>query len=83
MRYFNGVPSPVKHTGESGYGDLSRKHQNITPGIEYATGTPEAQKVLGFIEKEFPKSFDKIRFNSKEKAEEFWKAVGAKDFPAT
>jgi len=36
-----------------------------------AAGTPEAAKVLAFIEKEFPKDFKKIRFGTREKAREF------------
>lgn len=82
VRYFNGVPSPVKHPEKVDMVIFRENTEDIYAGIEYAAGTPEAQKVLDFIEKEFPKSFDKIRFNSKEKAEEFWKAVGAKDFPS-
>src|SRR5947207_2443928 len=42
----------------------------------------EAQKFLDFFAKEFPKEFNKIRFGTKSKAEEFWKTVGAKDFPS-
>jgi isocitrate dehydrogenase len=33
--------------------------------------------MLEFIQKEFPKAFEKIRFGTKEKAAEFWKRVGA------
>src|SRR5947208_98835 len=40
------------------------------------------QKILDFMAKEFPKDFNKVRFGTKQKAEEFWKTVGAKDFPS-
>src|SRR5258705_332446 len=50
--------------------------------VFYAAGTPEAQKLLDFLQQNFPKQFDKVRFGTKPKAEEFWKAVGAKDFPS-
>jgi len=40
--------------------------EDIYAGIEYAAGTPEAQKVLDFWAKEFPKEFKKIRFGSAE-----------------
>src|SRR5439155_20062423 len=53
--------------------------EDIYAGIEYAGGTPEAQRVLDFLSKEFPKSFEKVRFGTKQKAEDFWKTVGAKD----
>jgi isocitrate dehydrogenase len=56
--------------------------EDIYAGIEYAGGTPEAQKVLDFIAKEFPKDFKKIRFGTRPAAEDFWKAVGAANFPS-
>jgi isocitrate dehydrogenase len=47
--------------------------EDIYAGIEYAAGTPEAQKVLDFFAKEFPKDFKKIRFGSTE-AVQAWQA---------
>jgi isocitrate dehydrogenase len=41
--------------------------EDIYAGIEYAAGTPEAAKLLAFLEEAFPKSFAKIRFGSEEK----------------
>jgi len=81
-RYFNGVPSPVKHPEKVDMVIFRENTEDIYAGIEYAAGTPESQKILDFLAKEFPKGFDKIRFNTEAKAEEFWKAVGAKDFPS-
>src|SRR6266480_2244284 len=81
VQYFKGVPSPVKHPEKVNMVIFRENTEDIYAGIEYAAGTPEAQKILAFIEKEFPKAFGKIRFGTKEKAEEFWKRVGAKDFP--
>jgi isocitrate dehydrogenase len=40
--------------------------EDIYAGIEYAGGTPEAQKVLDFLQQNFPKDFAKIRFGTKE-----------------
>jgi isocitrate dehydrogenase len=82
VRYFKGVPSPVKHPEKVDMVIFRENTEDIYAGIEYAAGSPEAQKILNFLQKEFPKGFDKIRFNTKAKAEEFWKAVGAKDFPS-
>ena len=81
VQYFQGVPSPVKHPEKVEMVIFRENTEDIYAGIEYAAGTPEAAKCLGFIEKEFPKAFGKIRFGTKEKAEQFWTAVGAKDFP--
>ncbi|MCI0750445.1 MAG: NADP-dependent isocitrate dehydrogenase [Flammeovirgaceae bacterium] len=77
VRWFNGVPSPVKNPGAVDMVIFRENTEDIYAGIEFAAGTPEAQKVLDFIAKEFPKEFNKIRFNTKEKSEEFWKMVGA------
>jgi isocitrate dehydrogenase len=38
--------------------------EDIYAGIEYAAGTAQAQKILDFLEKEFPKEFKKIRFGT-------------------
>src|SRR6266571_2396537 len=82
VQYFTGVPSPVKHPEKVDMVILRENTEDIYAGIEFAGGTPEAQKTLDFIAKEFPKDFNKIRFGTKQKAEEFWKSVGAKDFPS-
>jgi isocitrate dehydrogenase len=82
VQWFKGVPSPVKHPEKVEMVIFRENTEDIYAGIEYAAGTPEAQKVLDFLAKEFPKQFDKIRFGTKPKAEEFWNAVGAKDFPS-
>src|SRR5438094_1955834 len=82
VRYFTGVPSPVKHPEKVDMTIFRENTEDIYAGIEYAGGTPEAQKILDFLQKEFPGAFDKVRFGTKAKAEEFWKAVGAKDFPS-
>jgi isocitrate dehydrogenase len=81
VQYFTGVPSPVKHPEKVDMVIFRENTEDIYAGIEYAGGTPEAQKVLDFLAREFPKSFDKIRFGTEDKAEQFWKTVGATGFP--
>jgi isocitrate dehydrogenase len=82
VQWFHGVPSPVKHPEKVDMVIFRENTEDIYAGIEYAAGTPEAQKFLDFLAKEFPKQFDKVRFGTKAKAEEFWAAVDAKDFPS-
>src|ERR1700761_3982777 len=77
VQYFQGVPSPVKHPEKVKMVIFRENTEDIYAGIEYRAGTPEAQKILDFLEKEFPKAFAKIRFGTKEKSAEFWKMVGA------
>src|SRR5436190_16462670 len=73
VQWFTGVPSPVKHPEKVDMVIFRENTEDIYAGIEHAAGTPEAQKALDFLAKEFPKQFDKIRFGTKAKAEEFWK----------
>src|SRR5213596_1618586 len=77
VRWFRGVPSPVKHPEKVDMVIFRENTEDIYAGIEYAAGSPEAKKVLDFLEKEFPKDFKKIRFGTKQKAADFWKMVGA------
>src|SRR3954464_3816125 len=69
VQWFTGVPSPVKHPEKVNMVILRENTEDIYAGIEYAAGTPEAQKVLDFIAKEFPKDFKKIRFGSTDAAQ--------------
>jgi isocitrate dehydrogenase len=77
VRWYQGVPSPVKNPGAVNMVIFRENTEDIYAGIEFKAGTPEAQKVLDFLAKEFPKEYDKIRFNTRAKSEEFWKMVGA------
>ncbi len=81
VQYFSGVPSPVKKPEAVDMVIFRENTEDIYAGIEYASGTPEAQKVLDFLAKEFPKQFSKIRFGTPTAAADFWKMVGAADFP--
>ncbi|MBA2241295.1 MAG: NADP-dependent isocitrate dehydrogenase, partial [Chthoniobacterales bacterium] len=77
VQYFQGVPSPVKHPEKVDMIIFRENTEDIYAGIDYAAGSKEANKILDFIQREFPKAFDKIRFGTKEKAADFWKQVGA------
>src|SRR5579863_172491 len=75
VQWFTGVPSPVKHPEKVDMVIFRENTEDIYAGIEYAGGTPESQKVLDFIAKEFPKDFAKIRFGTKDKAADFYKSA--------
>jgi isocitrate dehydrogenase len=80
VRWYNGVPSPVKHPEKVDMVIFRENTEDIYAGIEYAAGTPDAQQVLDFLAKEFPKEFKKIRFGSTEAArtwQEQLEAIGA------
>jgi isocitrate dehydrogenase len=71
VRWFQGVPSPVRHPEKVDMVIFRENTEDIYAGIEYVAGSPEAQKVLDFFAKEFPKEFKKIRFGSDAAAREW------------
>ncbi|HEX8441288.1 NADP-dependent isocitrate dehydrogenase [Archangium sp.] len=62
VRYFKGVPSPVKTPEKVDMTIFRENTEDIYAGIEFEGGSAQAAKVLDFLKKEFPKDFAKIRF---------------------
>ncbi len=62
VRWFKGVPSPVKNPQKVNMVIFRENTEDIYAGIEWEAGSEQVKKLLGFIEKEFPKEFKKIRF---------------------
>ncbi|HEV8357558.1 MAG TPA: NADP-dependent isocitrate dehydrogenase [Gemmatimonadales bacterium] len=52
VRWFEGVPSPVKDPGAVNMIIFRENTEDIYAGIEYQAGTPEARKVVAFLQKE-------------------------------
>ena len=62
VRWFKGVPSPVKNPQKVDMVIFRENTEDIYAGIEWEAGSEQVKKLLAFIEKEFPKEFKKIRF---------------------
>lgn len=62
VRWFKGVPSPVKHPELVNMVIFRENTEDIYAGIEWPAGSEEVQKVLDFLKREFPKAYAKIRF---------------------
>jgi len=60
VRYFSGVPSPVKHPERVNMVIFRENTEDIYAGIEYRAGTPEAQKLIQWLQTEM--GVKKIRF---------------------
>lgn len=60
VRYFTGVPSPVKRPEDTDMVIFRENTEDIYAGIEYASGSEEAQKLLNFLQTEM--GVNKIRF---------------------
>ena len=62
VQYFTGVPSPVKHPEKVNMVIFRENTEDIYAGIDYQAGTPEAKKILEFLQRELPAAVKKIRF---------------------
>src|SRR5438034_4220573 len=62
VRWFQGVPSPVKHPEKVDMAIFRENTEDIYAGIEFADGTDEVKKVLAFLKETFPTAYQKIRF---------------------
>ena len=62
VRWFEGVPSPVKHPEKVNMVIFRENTEDIYAGIEFESGSAEAKQVLDFLKQAFPKSYAKVRF---------------------
>ncbi len=62
VRWFKGVPSPVKHPEKVDMVIFRENCEDIYAGIEFERGSEGVQKVLAFLKESFPKEYGKVRF---------------------
>jgi isocitrate dehydrogenase len=62
VRYFPGVPSPVKHPEYVDMIVFRENTEDIYTGIEFEHGTPQNQKFKALLQENFPEEYGKIRF---------------------
>jgi isocitrate dehydrogenase len=55
VRYFAGTPSPVKHPEQMDVIIFRENTEDVYAGIEWAKGTPEAERIIAFLEREMGK----------------------------
>lgn len=60
VRYYPGTPSPLKEPEKTNMVIFRENSEDIYAGIEWAAGTPEVKKLIGFLQTEM--GVDKIRF---------------------
>lgn len=60
VRWFTGVPSPVKSPDKTNMVIFRENTEDIYAGIEWAAGTPEVKKLIDFLQQEM--GVTKIRF---------------------
>ena len=62
VRWFTGVPSPVKNPQDVDMTIFRENSEDIYAGIEWKAGSPEAEKVIKFLKEEM--GVKKIRFDT-------------------
>ncbi len=62
VRWFKGVPSPVRHPEKVDMVIFRENTEDIYAGIEFEAGTADCRKLLALLQDQFPKHYDKIRF---------------------
>ena len=77
VRWFKGVPSPVKRPQDCEMVIFRENTEDIYAGIDFAAGSPEAKIILDTLAEKLPKDFNKIRFGTREKALDYFAAAMA------
>ncbi len=62
VRYYKGVPSPVKHPEYVDMVIFRENTEDIYTGIEFRYGTEENKKFMQLFKENFPKEYAKMRF---------------------
>jgi isocitrate dehydrogenase len=62
VRWFKGVPSPVKHPELVDMVIFRENTEDVYAGIEFESGTEDVKKVVTFLKDNFPQMYRKIRF---------------------
>src|SRR6476646_3855713 len=62
VRWFKGVPSPVKDPGKVDMTIFRENTEDIYAGIEFQEGTDDAKKFAALLKENFPERFKKVRF---------------------
>ncbi|HET7233344.1 MAG TPA: NADP-dependent isocitrate dehydrogenase [Longimicrobium sp.] len=62
VRWFEGVPSPVKKPGDVDMVIFRENTEDIYAGIEFEEGTEDAKKFRESLQQAFPDRFKKVRF---------------------
>lgn len=71
VKYYGGIETPVRRPDKVDMVIFRENTEDIYAGIEFKAGTEDNIKFLKFLEENFPDRFEKIRFGTLEKTNEF------------
>ncbi|HMU68809.1 MAG TPA: isocitrate dehydrogenase (NADP(+)) [Chitinophagales bacterium] len=81
VRYFEGVPSPVKSPEKVDMVIFRENTEDIYAGIDWAAGSDLVGKFLNWLQENSPKDFEKIRFGNKAKTDAWEEALRSVGVP--
>ena len=62
VRWFQGVPSPVKHPELVDMVIFRENTEDVYAGVEFEAGSADVKKIVAFLKDNFPNIFQRIRF---------------------
>jgi isocitrate dehydrogenase len=62
VRWYKGVPSPVREPHKVDMVIFRENTEDIYAGIEFEAGSEDVRKVLAYLKDAFPKFYEKVRF---------------------
>ncbi|HVO11209.1 MAG TPA: NADP-dependent isocitrate dehydrogenase [Vicinamibacteria bacterium] len=62
VRWFEGVPSPVRHPEKVDMVIFRENTEDIYAGIEFEAGSEEVRRILSFLKESFPQAYARVRF---------------------
>jgi len=83
VRWFKGVPSPVKRPGDCDMVIFRENTEDIYAGIDFAAGSPEAAAILSVLADKLPKEFKKVRFGTADAGKSWGSAIGHPELYST
>ncbi|MBK6507816.1 MAG: isocitrate dehydrogenase (NADP(+)) [Ignavibacteria bacterium] len=79
VRYYGGIETPMRRPDKVDMVIFRENTEDIYTGIEFKAGTEENRMLLEFIREKFPPEYEKIRFGTIEKTNEFQRLAGYKE----
>ena len=74
VKYYGGIETPVRRPEKVDMIIFRENTEDIYTGIEFKADTEDNKILMEFIKEKFPERFDKIRFGTLKKTNEFLKA---------
>jgi len=74
VKYYGGIETPLRRPDKVDMVIFRENTEDIYTGIEFKAGTDDNKILMEFIREKFPERFDKIRFGTLEKTNDFLKA---------